>query len=253
MTSTTANVPPAPVLDRIMKKGELVVGTAASMPPLNMTTKDGDIIGFEIDVASYMAEEMGVKLKIETIPFPELLPALEAGKVDMVMSGMTITGKRNLKVAFVGPYYTSGKAFLTKIETIAAATEASEINSSDRTLVALKGSTSQEFVEKAIPQAKLVLTNNYDEAVDMVLNDKADALVADFPICAVSVMRYPNAGLLSIFTRLTYEPIGVAIPAGDPLLVNWIENFFRTLEGSGKLEVLGASWLKSSFWLQRLP
>jgi polar amino acid transport system substrate-binding protein len=66
-------------------------------------------------------------------------------------------------------------------------------------------------------------------------------------------MRYPDAGLLSILTPLTYEAIGVAVPAGDPLLVNWVENFLRNLEGSGVLDALRVSWLKSSFWLERLP
>jgi polar amino acid transport system substrate-binding protein len=241
------------VLERIVRKGELVVGTAGSMPPLNMTTKEGEIIGLEIDIATYMAEAMGVKLRIEAMSFFELLPALESGKIDMVLSGMTIIGKRNLKVAFVGPYFASGKAFLTKDKNIAAAKEGFEINSPDRTLVALKGSTSQAFVEDIITQAKLVTTDNYDEAVAMVIEDKADALVADYPICAVSVMRYPDKGLVPFFSKLTYEPIGVAVPAGDPLLVNWVENFFRNLVGSGRMEALLASWLKSSHWLKRLP
>lgn len=253
MAKTTVNQSPAPVLDRITKKGELVVGTAGNMPPLNMTTKKGEIIGFEIDIAGYMAKAMGVKLRLEAMPFSELLPALDAGRVDMVLSGMTITGRRNLKVAFVGPYYSSGKAFLTKIETIAAAKEGSEINSPDRTLVALKGSTSQAFVEKAIPQAKLVVTSNYDQAVAMVLKNKADALVADYPICLVSLARYPDEGLLSIMTKLTYEPIGIAMPAGDPLLVNWVENFLKKLRGSGGMKALKNAWFKSSSWLKRLP
>jgi len=66
-------------------------------------------------------------------------------------------------------------------------------------------------------------------------------------------MRHPDKGLIAIFTKLTYEPIGVAVPAGDPLLVNWVENFFRNLVGSGRIEALLASWLKSSHWLKRLP
>ena len=253
MTKTTADQSPAPVLDRIVKKGELVVGTAGSMPPLNMTTKEGEIIGFEMDIARYIATGMDVKLKMETMPFSELLPALESGKIDMILSGMTITANRNLKVAFVGPYFTSGKAFLTKDKNIAAAKEGSEINSPDRTLVALKGSTSQAFVEEIITQANLVTTDNYDEAVAMVLKDQADALVADYAICAVSVMRYPDEGLISIFTKLTYEPIGIAVPAGDPLLVNWVENFLRNLVGSGRMEALEAYWLKNSYWLKKLP
>ena len=109
-TGTTAKSSISPVLDRIQQRGELVVGTAGSMPPLNMTTKDGRVIGIEPDLARYMASSMGVKLRIETMHFHELLPALEAGKVDMVLSGMTITGRRNLKAAFVGPYFISGKS-----------------------------------------------------------------------------------------------------------------------------------------------
>ena len=81
----------SPVLDRIALNGELVVGTAASMPPLNMTTKDGKIIGLDIDLAQAMADSMGVKLRLEPMQFNELLPALEVGKIDMILSGMTIT------------------------------------------------------------------------------------------------------------------------------------------------------------------
>jgi polar amino acid transport system substrate-binding protein len=253
MSTTTTNVPVAPVLDRIAKKGELVLGTAASMPPLNMTTKDGEVIGFEIDIARYMAGEMGVKLRIEAIPFAELLPALESGKVDIVMSGMTITGKRNRNVAFVGPYFTTGKGFLTKIETIANAKDPSDINSPETKLVALKNSTSQDFVEAGIPKAELVLTANYAEAVDMVLNDEVHAMVADYPICFVTVARNPGKGLLSIFTELSYEPIGAAVPAGDPLLVNWLDNFFDTLQQTGRLEALRVAWFTSGLWLDKLP
>ena len=64
------------VLDRISQKGVLVVGTAGSMPPFNMTTREGDVIGFEPDMAKLMAQEMGVKLKFEVMPFSELLPSL---------------------------------------------------------------------------------------------------------------------------------------------------------------------------------
>jgi len=243
----------SPVIDRIMQQGVLVVGTAGTMPPLNMTTKEKKIIGFEIDIAEYMAAAMGVELRIEAMPFSQLMEALESGSVDMVLSGMTITGERNLQVAFVGPYFISGKSFLTKQQTIANAQKASEVNSPEWTLAALKGSTSQAFVEKAIPKANLVVTSNYDEAVAMVLNDKADALVADHPICMVSVMRYPGKGLIAILTRLTYEPIGIAISAGDPLLVNWVENFLNTLEGDGLLAKLKKRWFKSDWWLVELP
>lgn len=241
------------VLDRISQRGVLVVGTAASMPPFNMTTKEGDVIGLEPDMAKLMAEEMGVKLRFEVIPFSELLPALEAGKVDLILSQMTITGKRNMKVAFVGPYFISGKSFVTKIKWIASVKDASQVDSPKTTMVALKGSTSQTFVEKEVPKAKLVLAKDYDEAVDMVLKGKVDAMVADYPICVLTVLRNPGEGLISVVTPLNYEPIGIALPGKDPLVVNWMENFLTTLEESGGLDLLKERWLTDSSWLKKLP
>ena len=250
--NTSAKSVNAPVLDSILKKGELVVGTAGSMPPLNMTTKEGEIIGIEAELAGAIAAGMGVKLRLEAMPFSELLGALEAGKIDMILSGMTMTPGRNLKVAFVGPYYISGKAFLTKNKKIASAKHTSEIDSPDNTLVALKGSTSQHFVEGVLPKAKLVTTKDYDEAVKMVLADKVTALVADYPICVVSVLRYPDKGLASVITPFTYEPIGIALPPNDPLLVNWMQNFLNALEDSGQLKQLKDHWLKAGPWLEKL-
>ena len=240
-------------LNQITNRGELVVGTAGSMPPLNMTTKDGEIIGFEVDLAKKMADRMGVELRLEKMAFAELLPALEKGQVDMVISGMTITPNRNVKVAFIGPYFISGKAFLTKIDTIASAKDPASVNSANTSFAALKGSTSQAFVEGVLPLSKLVATQDYDEAVDLVLKGEVDAMVADYPICVVSLFRYPDQGLLSIITPLTYEPLGIAVPGGDTHLINWVENFLSIMEGSGQMDELKARWFFDGAWLKRLP
>jgi polar amino acid transport system substrate-binding protein len=253
VTDTTAKRSTAPVLDRILKRGEIIVGTAGSMPPLNMTTKEGDVIGLEPDIANAIADAMGVKLNMQTMPFSELLPSLEDGRIDMIMSGMTMTSKRNLKVAFVGPYLISGKGFLTKVKTIAAINDTTEINRPDVKLAALNGSTSQLFVETVLFNTTLVPVSDYDKAVDMVIRDEVHALVADHPICVVSVARYPDKGLMSVLAPLTYEPLGIALPANDPLLVNWLENFLKSFEGSGALDNLKERWVKNTSWLNQLP
>jgi polar amino acid transport system substrate-binding protein len=242
----------SPVIDRIQQRGELIVGTMGNMPPLNMTSKEGEIFGLEPDLAAMLAGAMNVKVKFVTKPFDQLLPALQNGEVDMVMSGMTITPGRNLKVAFVGPYFISGKAFLTKVKTIAYADEARDVNNPNTKIVALRGSTSQAFAEEFLDKTTLFTTGTYDEAVDMVLQDKVHAMIADYPICVVSVFRYPDAGLLSVVTQLTYEPIGIAMPANDPLLVNWTQNTLNSLEGSGQLDELKLKWFAEGDWLNKL-
>ena len=172
----------APVLDRILAKKELVVGTAADMPPLNMTLKDGTIAGMEIDLARMLASGLEVKLTVKPIPFNGLLAALEAGQVDLVLSGMTITPGRNARVGFAGPYFGSGKSVLLKRENMASLQSTEMMNNPDVTVAVLKGSTSKLFVERFAPKAKLVLTDDYDQAVAMVLDGKVRAMVADYPI-----------------------------------------------------------------------
>jgi polar amino acid transport system substrate-binding protein len=222
------------------------------MPPLNMTTKDGRIVGAEMDLARIFASAMEVKLTVKPIPFDELLPALDAGKVDMVLSGMTMTPRRNLRTAFAGPYFESGKSILVKSANAAGMNSLLKLNSSDKTLVALKASTSQEFAQGVLPKAKLVLVDTYDQAVAMVRDDRAGAMIADLPICLVSVYRYPESGLITLDKPLSYEPIGVALPPNDPLLVNWVQNILRALDKSGDLDNIMKQWFQSGDWVKQL-
>ena len=244
-----ADATSAPVLTHIKSKGELVLGTAGSMPPMNMTTREARVVGLDVDLARLMASAMGVKLRIETMPFAQLLDALESGVVDVVISNMTITPQRNMRVAYVGPYLTSGKCLLTKEETLASADEAGDINKPGIRLTALASSTSADFVRELIPEATLIIAKDYDEAVKYVIEDQAQAMVADYPICVVSPKRYPDAGFVSVFSLLTYEPLGIALPANDPLFVNWAENFLERLEDTGHLEQLKEKWLEDETWL----
>ena len=242
----------APVLDRILAKKELVVGTAASMPPFNMTTKDGQIVGMDIDLAHLIAGSMNVKLTLKTIPFNDLLPALEAGQVDMVLSSMTITPARNLKFAFAGPYFVSGKSILTKQKNAESMNEVSKINNPDYILTALKGSTSQVFAERVFPKAKLELVEDYDRAVAMVREDKAQAMVADYPICQLTAYRHRDAGLVTLKNPLSYEPLGIAIPANDFLLINWLENFLNLIQKDGAMGMIADKWFKEDAWVKDL-
>ena len=239
-------------LDNILKKEELIVGITGNQPPLNATTKDGKIIGLDADIAKLIAMNMGVKLKFSTMPFSRLLPALEAGLVDMIISSMTITPGRNLNVAFIGPYYISGKGILTNIQNIASLRDAKGLNKPEFTVAALKGSTSQAFVEKSAPHAELVATESYDDAVELILNDKVNALVTDYPFCAFTAFRYSDKGLIAGQTPLTFEPLGIAVPE-DTLLINLLQNYMAMLQASGQLKALNKRWFQDSSWIKELP
>ena len=87
----------------------------------------------------------------------------------------------------------------------------------------------------------------------MVIKDEVDALLADQPICVLSVLRNPDKGLVTLITPFTIEPIGIALPVGDPLLVNLVENYLAGMKTSGLLERLRTRWFEDASWLERLP
>ena len=236
-------------LDRIAESGVLRVGTAANMPPLNMLDKSDLPMGLDVDLAGYIAGAMGVELSLVIQPFAQLLPALEAGEVDMVISGLTITPKRNMKVAFAGPYHISGKALLTKFESLVTTENTDKLNSEAFAYTALEASTSADLVKTLMPKARLVTAGNYEEAVEMVLSNKVDALVADYHVCVLSLLRHPNEGLVSMITPFTYEPLGIALPAGDAQMINWMDNFLSTMRESDELAKLKLKWIEDPSWL----
>lgn len=253
MGPAAATAQDAPVLQRIVDSGKLRVGTSGTQPPFSVKSKDGKLIGYEIDIATLVARAMGVELVLVEKPFGDLLDALNAGEVDVVMSGMTMTPARNLRAAFIGPYMVSGKSILTKSSTLAAISEAQEIDRANLKVAALRGSTSEGFVRRVAPKVQLTLAESYDDAVKQVIDGTVDALVADFPICALSVLRHPDAGLATLTEPLTIEPIGVAVSAGDSLLLNMMENYLGALEAVGVLEELQQAWFDDGSWLIQIP
>jgi polar amino acid transport system substrate-binding protein len=243
----------AQVLDRVVKNRELRVATSGSQPPFNAVSREGELIGLEVDLARMLAEAMNVNLNLASMPFPDLLPALEAGKVDMVLSGLAITPERAQRFAWVGPYVLSGKSVLTDGQTLVRMKTPRDLDKAELTLVTLRDSTSQDYAIRVAPSAKIVALSSYDEAIRMILENKADAMIADMPVCIITVMKNPTKDLATPSVPFNVEPIGIALPAGDERLFNLIQTYLEAFEKTGRLEELRTKWLERSDWLALLP
>jgi polar amino acid transport system substrate-binding protein len=232
----------APVMTRIKESGKLVVGTSGTMPLMSEKLMTGELAGFDIDMAKAMAETMGVELELKVLPFAELIPAIENGKVDMVISNMTMTVERNMRVAFAGPYFVSGKCLVTREQDMAKADEPDDLKEKDASIAVVKGTTSENFVKELLPDARRVPVANVDKGVNMVSKGEVNAFLTDFPICLSVMKRFPDSGFQSVVSLLTYEPIGIALPANDPLLANLAENFIERADQVGLVQGLGLKW-----------
>jgi polar amino acid transport system substrate-binding protein len=242
ISSSVHAVEGAPVISRIQNSGKLVVGTSGNMPLMSEKLMTGELAGFDIDMAKALAETMGVTLELKNMPFDQLITALEQGTVDVVISNMTMTVERNMRVAFAGPYFVSGKCLITKEQKIAQADEPEDLKEADAKIAVVKNTTSENFVKELLPQARRIPVENVDRATNMVSKGEANAFLTDFPICLSVIKRYPDSGFQSVVSLLTYEPIGIALPANDPLFMNLTRNFIDRAENVGLMQRLALKW-----------
>jgi polar amino acid transport system substrate-binding protein len=233
----------APVISRIQERGKLILGTSGNMPPMSQKLDSGEVVGLDIDMGQVMADAMGVDLEKRIIAFDKLIPALESGEVDVVISNMTINPKRNMRVAFVGPYMESGKCLITREASLASAAEAKEIDQENSRLVVMKNTTSEDFARAVMKNIEIIAVTDRSKAIQMVANGEAKALLSDYPVCISTIKDNPDAGFVTVFSKLTYEPIGIAVPATDPLFINWMNNALVRMEKTGLLEALSEKWL----------
>ncbi|WP_170252758.1 transporter substrate-binding domain-containing protein [Colwellia echini] len=240
------------VLAEIINSGILKVAMSGDQPPYNMKDRKKSLMGFDVDLARAFASAMHVELEIVEVPFGDLLPTLNSGKADMIISGMAITANRSQQATFVGPYNVSGKSMLSTREVMERVTKDGFDNANTR-IIALENSTSQIFVKENIPQATLSTISNYEDGVEMLLKGKADILVADMAICKLSVLRNPGNGLVTSKQPLSIEPIGIALPTNNPKLENFVRNYLNTYENMGMIDALQKKWFENSSWIVALP
>ncbi|HTO08129.1 MAG TPA: transporter substrate-binding domain-containing protein [Myxococcota bacterium] len=240
-------------IPRILKAGELRVGTSADSPPMTVHDKNGKLMGLEIDLMEALGATMNVKVRFVEMPFAELIPALERSDIDLAVAGMTITPERNARVAFAGPYFISGNTLLTRTRELADGDDAAKLDDPKLSFAALKGSTSEAFVRSHLPKAKLVAVPDNDAGVRALLAGEVDGLLSDLLVCTVARMRHPDAGLYMRFPPLSTEPLGVALVPDSMLFLNLVTNYLKTLEETGELAQLKAKWIGGGEWLERLP
>jgi polar amino acid transport system substrate-binding protein len=244
---------PTDAVHRIVARGELRVGMSGTQPPLNMKDRAGALIGLDVDLARALADAMGVELVLVERPFSQLLDGLLRSEFDLVISGLTITPERNARVAFVGPYLISGASLLTRESVLDGIDALEDLDSPDRTLAALAGSTSEQLIRDRLPAAKIVTADDPEMLVAGIRRGEVDGLIASLPYVRFELARNPDGGLAEFPSPFTIEPLGIALAPGSPLFENLVRNYLETLEYTGILIQMKSRWLSGRGWLSELP
>ncbi len=222
-----AQTPPQSVLETIKQRGSMMVGMATFVP-WAMRDSQGKLIGFEIDVATKLAADMGVKLELVPTAWDGIIPALLAGKFDVIIGGMTVTPKRNLTVNFSAPYDYSGTG-LALVASMQDGFKLAALNSPRITLACRRGASSCTNLAEYFPKATLRQFDDDAAMVQEVLNGNAQGFGASEPLPTRTATE--NQGKL--FVPLSQEqelnrlPSGMAVRKGDVDILNFLDNWIE--------------------------
>lgn len=237
----------ASVLETIKKRGAIRVGLSTFVP-WAMRNKNGELIGYEIDVAKQLAEDMKVKAEFVPTAWDGIIPALLAGKFDVVIGGMSITPERNLTVNFTQPYANSGIHLVANKELAAGFKSLEDFNKPDVVLAVRRGATPATVAKRLMSKATL---RQFDEdalALQEVLNGKAHAFITSTPTPAFEALKHPDKLFLPIPEPFVQGAEGFALRKGDPDALNFFNNWILLRQQDGWLKERHDYWFKTRDW-----
>ena len=236
----------------VLARGELRVGFDAGYMPFEMTDKSGNYIGFDIDLARELAKAMGVKFVPVNVDFDGMIPALLTGKIDVIMSGMTITQERNLKIGFSDPYIVVGQSILLNKKLEGKITSWEQLNDPQYHVVSRQGTTGEEATKRHLPKAQFKTFEKEADGALEVANDRADAWVYDMPFNVVFYAEQGQGKVIHLDKPFTYEPLGIGIRQGDPDFLNFLNTFLRQVKADGRYDRIYDKWIKSTDWFTKI-
>ena len=234
-------------VEQVLKRGVLKVGMSTFVP-WAMKDKNNKLIGFEIDVARKLAEDMGVKIEFVPTKWAGIIPALLTGKFDVIIGGMGILPKRNLKVNFSVPYDHSGMSIVAHKELARGFGKLSDFNKADVIIAVRLGSTAAAAAKKFMPKAKLRMFDDEAQAYQELMNGKAHAVVGSAPTPAFHAIKNSEKLFLPIKGTFTKEPIGFAVRKGDPDSLNFFNSWIRVQHANEWLKERKHYWFETKDW-----
>ena len=226
----------ADLLTDIQKAGVLKVGMSTFVP-WAMRDTNGNLMGFEIDVATKVAEDMGVKIEFVPTAWSGIIPALLAKKFDLIIGGMSITPQRNLTVNFTVPYAHSGQQMAANVELAGSFSKREDFNASGVTIACRRGATTCKSAEKLFPKATLRQFDDDAQAFQEVVNGNAHAMISSAPKPRFWSDAYPGKVFLPFGNEnLTRGDEAFALRKGDHDALNFFSNWITTATSSGWLD-----------------
>ena len=215
-----------------VEPGKLIMSTNAAFPPYEMTTDSGEFEGIDIETAQAIADKLGLELQIDDMDFDAALLAVQQGKADMVMAGVTVTDERQNVMDFTDSYATDIQSIIVK--------EDSDIASVDdlagKKIGTQRGTTGYLYCSDDFGDENVVAYDNGLTAVQMLNNGQVDCVVIDNAPAKEFIAANPGLKLLD--TAYVEESYAIGVGKGNTELKDAINTALEELKADGTLQAI---------------
>ncbi|CAH2031615.1 transporter substrate-binding domain-containing protein [Trichlorobacter ammonificans] len=232
----------------------LRVGIAPGYPPMAFL-EEGVLKGVEPDLARQVAERTGREVVFEILPFNRLIPALQEGRIDTVMAGMSVTPEREQEVGFTTPYLRVGQMLLIREQDIRRFPRALFDRTAGVRIGVERGSTGEAYALRTFAWSTVTHFASTEEAVAALEERKIDCFIHDAP----TIWRFSanittqHQGLTASYEPLTDEPLAWAVRRGDTPLLTQLNDVLARMRQDGSLRAILVRWVPTQVRINPAP
>ena len=236
------------VIEKIQVRESMKVGVGL-FEPWVMCNTAGELIGFEVEIAEKIAEEMEVELELVRTYWPDIIPDLIDEEFDVIISGMTVLAQRNLRVNFTAPTAESGLWIVANKTRTQGVTKTEDLNVPSITFAVRAGATPQTFVENEFPRARVQLFDSEEEIFRAVIRGRAHVAVVYGPTPVRWIDANPDI-LQRLFEQEAFyqRPEAIALRKGDVDALNFFNSWIAVNRANGWLEERRRYWFETREW-----
>jgi len=223
------------------------IGTEGAYPPFNNLTSGGELVGFDIDIANALCEEMKVKCEFVTNDWDGIIPSLLSGKFDAIIASMSITDERKEKVDFTEKYYNTPPAIAVPKDSDIA--DASDDGLKDRIIGAQGSTTHSNYAEEKFPSADIRLYPTPDEYKLDIVSGRVDGVIDDVIVLS-EWLKTDDGACCKILATLTPDPVingpgaGIAIRKGEDELREMFNKAISAIRANGKYKEINDKYFE---------
>ena len=227
----------AGMLDDIASRGVVRIGVSLGGEPIGFRDAQNNPVGYDVDVATMLAEQLGVPVEFTDVSGDARISMLVSGQLDIVVANTSATLERAKSVDFTIPYNRAGLRVIVQADSGIESLE----DLAGKSVVVGRGTTGEAFIREAVPEAELVYVDQFaPDGVLQLRQGRVDAAIEDSSL--LDYLATQNPSLRTLPGLFSNDPISIAVAKGDPEFVRWLDMFVSDYVQSGAYESNYKKW-----------